>query len=83
MRGLKVIGKEEEHREGRMARAIESRTADMPSDTFLWGAGLAIAGSLVMKMVHRDSDAQFIGQWAPTLLILGLYNKMVKQLGHD
>jgi hypothetical protein len=25
----------------------------------------------------------FIGQWAPTFLIFGLYNKMVKELGHD
>jgi hypothetical protein len=24
-----------------------------------------------------------VGQWAPTLLILGLYNTLVKQLGHD
>lgn len=24
-----------------------------------------------------------MGQWAPTLLILGLYNKIVKELGHD
>jgi hypothetical protein len=25
----------------------------------------------------------FVGQWAPTLLILGLYNELVKQLGSD
>jgi hypothetical protein len=25
----------------------------------------------------------FVGQWAPTVLILGLYNKLVKQLGSD
>jgi hypothetical protein len=25
----------------------------------------------------------FVGQWAPTLLILGLYNKLVKQHGSD
>jgi hypothetical protein len=25
----------------------------------------------------------FVGQWAPTLLVLGLYNKLVKQLGSD
>jgi hypothetical protein len=31
----------------------------------------------------RDKDAVFVGQWAPTLLILGLYNKLVKQLGSD
>jgi len=31
----------------------------------------------------RDRDAQFVGQWAPTFLILGLYNKVVKLLGSD
>jgi hypothetical protein len=25
----------------------------------------------------------FVGQWAPTFLILGLYNKIVKELGSD
>ena len=25
----------------------------------------------------------FVGQWAPTLLILGLYNRLVKQHGCD
>ena len=25
----------------------------------------------------------FVGQWAPTFLILGLYNKLVKLLGSD
>jgi hypothetical protein len=25
----------------------------------------------------------FVGQWAPSLLILGLYNKLVKLEGHD
>jgi hypothetical protein len=31
----------------------------------------------------RDTDALFVGQWAPTILIMGTYNKLVKQLGHD
>lgn len=33
-------------------------------------------------MGHRQS-AVFVGEWAPTFLILGLYNKLVKQLGSD
>ena len=31
----------------------------------------------------RDKDALFVGQWAPTFLILGLYNKLVKVAGSD
>ena len=73
----------EEHAEGPVARAIEEQTAKLPSDTFLWLAGGAIAGSLTLKLLGRDKDAQFVGQWAPTFLILGLYNKLVKVAGSD
>lgn len=72
-----------EHAEGRVARAIEQQTAKLPSDTFLWLAGGAIAASLALKASGRDRDAMFVGQWAPTFLILGLYNKLVKVAGSD
>lgn len=72
-----------EHREGRIAKAIEEQTAKLPSDTFLWLAGGAIAGSIALKMAGRDKDANFVGQWVPTFLILGLYNKLVKVAGSD
>ena len=71
-----------EHREGIVARTIEEQTAKLPSDTFLWLAGGSIATSLTLKMMGRDKDALFVGQWAPTFLILGLYNKLVKVAGH-
>ena len=34
-------------------------------------------------MTGKQSASVFVGQWAPTLLILGLYNKLVKQHGSD
>jgi hypothetical protein len=72
-----------EHREGIVARTIEDQTAKLPSDTFLWLAGGSIATSLTLKLIGRSHDALFVGQWAPTFLILGLYNKLVKVAGHD
>ena len=69
--------------EGPVAKAIEKQTAKLPSDTFLWAAGGAIAGSLALQLMDKPRFSLFMGQWAPTLLILGLYNKLVKQLGHD
>lgn len=72
-----------DHSEGGLAKPIENLTAWLPSDTFLWLAGGSIAASLGLKIMGRDRDANFVGQWAPTLLILGLYNKIVKELGHD
>ena len=71
------------HREGAVARTIEQQTAKLPSDTFLWAAVGSIGASLVMMALGEEKKANFIGQWAPTLLILGLYNKMVKLHGSD
>ena len=65
------------------ATAIEQQTAQLPSDAFLWVAGAAIATSLIVKLLDRNHEALFVGQWAPTILILGLSNKMVKQHGSD
>ena len=72
-----------EHQEGTIARTIEQQTAKLPSDLFLWLAGGSIAASLTLKLMGRHHDALFVGQWAPTFLILGLYNKLVKLAGSD
>lgn len=69
--------------EGRVAKAIESRAARLPSDTFLWAAAGSIALSMTMRAMGKRDTSNFIGQWAPTLLILGLYTKLVKLAGHD
>lgn len=72
-----------EHAEGPVARSIEQQTAKLPSVLFLWAAFGSIAGSLVFKMTGKDHHALFVGQWAPTFLILGLYNKLVKLQGSE
>ncbi len=72
-----------EHQEGVVARTIEQQTAKLPSDTFLWLAAGSIAASATLKIMGRDKDAVFVGQWPPTFLILGLYNKIVKVAGSD
>jgi hypothetical protein len=72
-----------EHREGRVARTIEQQTARLPSDTFLWAAGASIGASIVLQIMGHEKRSNFVGQWAPTFLILGLYNKLVKLQGSD
>jgi hypothetical protein len=69
--GFQSIGRPD-HREGYVARTIEDQTAKLPSDLFLWAAGGSIGGSLILKMAGREHDSLFVGQWAPTFLILGL-----------
>ena len=42
-----------------------------------------MVGSLALQMMGKKEQSNFVGQWAPTLLILGLYNKIVKVAGSD
>ena len=72
-----------QHREGPVAKTIEEQTARLPSDIFLWAAVGSMALSLGLKLFGASKTSMFIGQWAPSLLILGLYNKLVKLEGHD
>jgi hypothetical protein len=69
--------------EGKTTKRIEQTTAAIPSGTFLVLAGGAIAGVLVLKLLGRHATANFVGEWVPTILMLGLYNKIVKVLGSD
>lgn len=70
-------------KEGPIAKAIEEQTSKLPSDTFLWAAIGSMTASLTLKLFKQDHLALFIGQWAPSFLLLGIYNKLVKLEGHD
>jgi hypothetical protein len=78
-----AAGVNPEHKEGKVARAIEEQTAKLPSDAFLWAAVGAMAFSLTLKLMKNDETALFIGQWPAPFLLFGIYNKLVKQEGHD
>lgn len=70
-------------KEGPIAKTIESQTSKLPSDLFLWAALGSMAVSASLKVMGRNHTALFVGQWAPSFLLLGLYNKIVKVQGHD
>lgn len=72
-----------EHREGPVARTIEEQTAKLPSDIFLWAALGSMAVSLTLQLSNAKHRSLFIGQWAPSFLLFGIYNKLVKLEGHD
>ncbi len=76
-------GAREEHREGAIARSIEQQTAKLPSDTVLWAALGSIGISLFFQFTGDERKANFVGHWAPTFLLLGLYNKLVKLHGSE
>lgn len=70
-------------REGQTTKTIESYTSELPSAGFLGLAIGAMAISLILMLTGRRNVANFIGQWAPTILIMGLYNKLVKLEGSE
>ncbi len=69
--------------EGETAKAIEKETAQMPSDIFLWTGLSCLAFSAVFRLVGLKSLGQFVGQVASPVLIMGLYNKVVKLHGSE
>jgi hypothetical protein len=72
-----------EHKEGKVAKTIESQTAKLPSDFFLWSALGSMAISLAFQASKKKTTSLFIGQWAAPFLLLGLYNKLVKLEGSE
>ena len=69
------IAERQEHSEGKVAKTIEDQTAKLPSDTFLWAAVGSMATSMTLQLMGNKHASLFVGQWAPTFLIFGLYNQ--------
>lgn len=64
--------------EDRVTSTIERYTGSIPSTAYLGIAIGAMALSLIAQMSGRGKWGNFIAQWVPTWLIIGLYNKLVK-----
>jgi hypothetical protein len=69
--------------EDRVTGVIERQTSMVPSSLFLGLALGSMAVSAFLKMSGKNHWALFVGQWAAPFLIMGNYNKMVKQHGSD
>jgi hypothetical protein len=69
--------------EDQVTAAIEKVTAQVPSSVYLALALASMAVSVSFKVAKKDHAALFVGQWAAPFLIMGLYNKLVKQHGSD
>jgi len=70
-------------REGKMAKMIEEQTSKLPSDVFLWASVGVMSAAFILQLARQKHMSLFIGQWAAPFLLFGLYNKLVKQRGHD
>lgn len=72
-----------EAQEDQVTAAIEKVTSQIPSSVYLGAALVSILGSVAFQIGKKQHQALFVGQWVAPFLILGLYNKMVKQHGSD
>lgn len=73
-----------EHEEGTLTRKIEDQTAKVPSVAFLNLAFASMAASVGIAIMTRKGEwANFVGLWAPAFMLMGIYNKLVKQQGSD
>jgi hypothetical protein len=69
--------------EDQFTAAIEKTTSRIPSSAYLALALGSMAASLGLNAANKKHEALFIGQWAAPFLLLGIYNKLVKQHGSD
>jgi hypothetical protein len=72
-----------EAQEDQITAAIEKYTSQVPSSIYLGLAIASIVGSLALKATKKDHGALYVGQWVAPFLLLGIYNKLVKQHGSD
>ena len=69
--------------EDQFTKTVEDYTAAIPSTAYLGVAIGAMAISLALQITGRGKWGNFIAQWVPTWLVIGVYNKLVKLEGHD
>ena len=70
-------------REDDVTGMIESRTSQIPSSAYLGAALGSMAAAAILRMAGKKHASLFVGQWASPFLLMGVYNKMVKQHGSD
>jgi hypothetical protein len=81
--GVTPTGDRPSMTEDRFTKSVEQYTATIPSSAFLGVALGAMALSLMFQAAGQGKWGNFVAQWVPTWLIIGLYNKLVKLEGHD
>ena len=67
---------------GGFTQKFEAQVERTPTFPFIAGALGSIALSAGFMFAGRKEIATFVGQWVPTLLLIGIYNKVVT-LSHE
>lgn len=70
-----------EHEESTLTRMVEHQAAKIPSDVFLVASLCTMAVSLAAELTNHQRFSRFVGMWPAPILLMGVYNKLVKLLG--
>ncbi|QDV33470.1 hypothetical protein [Tautonia plasticadhaerens] len=72
-----------QHEEGYVTKVIEHYTSMVPSGVYLTSAFAVVGLSLGLRVAGKKEMAHFVGLWPATILLMGVYNKIVKIHGSD
>ena len=61
----------------------EKAASKTPTMLFVAAALASIAVSLSLQLMGKKQWSLFVGHWAPSFLLFGLYNKISKTVGAD
>jgi hypothetical protein len=74
--GQKAQHMEEQFFQG--ASGIQKQFEQMPSSFYYWAVLGSIAASALLMLMGKNRLAVFVGLWPPTLLNMGLFNKILR-----
>lgn len=69
--------------EGEISKRVEQITSRVPSMGFLGLAIGSMALSAGLALANKRELATFVGLWAPSILLIGVYNKLIKLHGSE
>lgn len=74
---LTESGRNKSLSEEKVKEFVEKKPSEIPSSFFLALAGGAVALALGLALTQKKKSwANFVGQWVPTILLLGIYDKV-------
>lgn len=52
-------------------------TDNIPEESWYWLSLGSIVLAAVLKLIGKNHGALFVGQWAPTFILFGLYHRLI------
>ncbi|HEY1351576.1 MAG TPA: hypothetical protein VGF67_18310 [Ktedonobacteraceae bacterium] len=53
-------------------------TDKIPEGAWYWASLVSILSSMALFFARKRQESIFVGQWAPTFLLFGLFHKLLK-----